>query len=377
MLKGITIMAAGVLVAGGAGLAVTSHNGAQKGSALQNVELSANAKAPTSAKNGRAHWGHKGGFGPMGTLMADAAKTLNISTSTLRADMKAGQSLATIAQANGSSAAALESALLADAQTQMQAAVTAGKMTAAQETAITPHLSTMIDQMVTHSGQWMKGGPGGYGMAGHLMAGVAKDLNISTTTLRTDLKDGQSLATIAQANGSSAASLESTLLASAQAKIQSAVSAGKITSAQATSIESHLSTMIDQMVTHSGKMGFGAMGGFGHRGGFGAVGNLMADAAKSLNLSNGTLRKDMKTGQSLAAIAQANGSSASALENTLLADAKAQMQTAVTAGKMTSAQATAMESHLSTMIDQMVTHSGSMKGGPGHWGKAPSTSTAS
>ncbi|PSR33929.1 MAG: hypothetical protein C7B44_14285 [Sulfobacillus thermosulfidooxidans] len=257
MLKPITIMAAGILVAGGAGLAVTAHGGTHSASTLQNIELSANAQA--SGSNSPAHWGHRDGFGPRGQWMKDAAKALNLSTSTLKADLKAGQSLATIAQDHGSSASALESTLLSDAKAKIQAAVSAGKMTQTQATQMESHLSTMIDQMVTRTGMMPKGGAwnhrGGFGMMGNVMSTIAKDLNISTSTLKADLKAGQSLATIAQDHGSSASALESTLLSDAQAKIQSAVSAGKLTQTQATQMESHLSTLIDQMVTHSGPMG--------------------------------------------------------------------------------------------------------------------------
>ncbi len=366
MIKAITVMAAGVLVAGGTGLAVTAHHGTTVTPQGHNVVLSANAKATT----GKAGWaGHRGGFGGGMNVMANAAKALNVSQSTLQADMKDGKSLADIAVAQGSTAAALESTLLTDAQAQLASAVSAGKMTAAQETSMSANLSKMIDQMVTQVGGMFKGGaPGGFGGGMNVMANAAKALNISQSTLQTDMKAGKSLADIAVAQGSTAAALESTLLTDAQTQMASAVSAGKMTAAQETSMSANLSKMIDQMVTHAG----GTFKGGAH-GGFGGGMNVMANAAKALNISQSTLQTDMKAGKSLADIAVAQGSTAAALESTLLTDAQAQLASAVSAGKMTAAQESAMSSHLSTMIDQMVTHSGHMQGGWGH--KAPAASS--
>jgi len=99
-------------------------------------------------------------------------------------------------------------------------------------------------------------------------------------------------------------------------------------------------------------------------------GNLITDAAKALNLSPGTVQADLKAGQSLATIAANHGSSASALEATLVQDATTQIQSAVAAGKLSATQASQLETHLSTMIDRMVTDTRPMYPGWGHPGNA-------
>ncbi|SMC04121.1 hypothetical protein SAMN00768000_1475 [Sulfobacillus thermosulfidooxidans DSM 9293] len=357
MMKSITILAAGLLVAGGASLTGVLHGETPAGSTLQNIELSANAKAPAS--NSQRHSWHHGKHGFAGRfMMVDAAKALNISPSMLKADLKAGDSLATIAQDHGSSTTALENTLLADAKARINQAVSAGKLTQTQATKIDAHLSTRIDRMVTHPG--FMHGPWShkrhhFGLMGHVLPTVAKDLNISPSTLKADLKAGDSLATIAQDHGSSATALENILLADAKARINQAVSAGKMSQTQASRIETHLSTWIDQIVTHPGFM----HGPWSHkRHHFGLMGHVLPTVAKDLNISPSTLKADLKAGDSLATIAQDHGSSATALENTLLADAKARINQAVSAGKMTQTQATKIEAHLSTWIDQMVTHTG-------------------
>lgn len=84
-------------------------------------------------------------------------------------------------------------------------------------------------------------------MMGHLR-NVAKTLKISSNTVTANLKSGQSLATIAQRTGSSAAILETTLLQDAKSQIQNAVATDHLTSAQTTRIESRLTPIIDNWV---------------------------------------------------------------------------------------------------------------------------------
>ncbi|WP_053960008.1 hypothetical protein [Sulfobacillus thermosulfidooxidans] len=359
MMKSITILAAGLLVAGGASAAGVLHGGTPNGSTLQNIELSANAKAPAS--NSQGHFWHRRKDAFAGRfMMLDAAKALNISPHTLKTDLKAGESLATIADNHGSSAAALENILLTDAKARINLAVSKGRISQTQANKIEAHLSTRIDHMVTHSGLPMPGAwnhkPRHFGLMGPVLPTVAKDLNLSPSTVRADLKAGQSLATIAQDHGSSAAALENTLLTDAKARINLAVSKGRISQTQANKIEAHLSTRIEHMVTHSG---LPMPGAWNHKPRhFGLMGPVLPTVAKDLNLSPSTVRADLKAGESLATIAANHGSSATALENTLLTDAKARINLAVSKGRISQTQANKIEAHLSTRIDQMVTHSG-------------------
>ena len=68
----------------------------------------------------------------------------------------------------------------------------------------TPSNSTSSHAGSATSGFHHGRGPGGMG---NLMTTVAKDLNISTSTLQSDLKAGKSIASIAQAQGVSTATL--------------------------------------------------------------------------------------------------------------------------------------------------------------------------
>jgi hypothetical protein len=78
-----------------------------------------------------------------------AATYLGVSVDVLQADLKAGQSLAQVADATaGKSSAGLIAALTADAQAKLDAAVAAGKLTAAQEQALSARLTAAVTKLV-------------------------------------------------------------------------------------------------------------------------------------------------------------------------------------------------------------------------------------
>ena len=186
---------------------------------------------------------------------------------------------------------------------------------------------------------------------GLAMTDVANTLHISTAMLMADFKAGDSIATIAKQNNVNVTTVESTLLSDAQTAIQSAVTSGHLTSAQASKIEAHLSSRIDAMVTQPPRhrMWHGAMGPR-----MGLEGGLVKDVASTLKISTATVIADLKAGDSLATIAANNNSSASALITALVHSATAKLQSAVSSGKLTQAQATAIEGGLTKQITTLV-----------------------
>ena len=109
--------------------------------------------------------------GPMGGGFQNSNKdavitaTLGIDATTLHTRLAAGESLATIA---GAKKDALIAALVADETKQIDAAVTAGKLTAAQATTIKADLTAHVTAEVNATGIGaMMGGKGGRGHGGH------------------------------------------------------------------------------------------------------------------------------------------------------------------------------------------------------------------
>jgi polyhydroxyalkanoate synthesis regulator phasin len=82
------------------------------------------------------------------------ATTIGVSVATLESRLAAGESLATIA---GAKTGALVTALVAEATTEIDAAVTAGEITAAQATAFKATLAIQITAMVNATGGFGRG----------------------------------------------------------------------------------------------------------------------------------------------------------------------------------------------------------------------------
>ena len=130
--------------------------------AIAAAEAAEAANRPALGANG-AMPGPKGGF-QNSNKDAVITATLGIDATTLHTRLAAGDSLATIA---GAKKDALIAALVADESKQIDAAVTAGKLTAAQATTIKADLTTHVTAEVNATGMGMMGGKGGPGHFGH------------------------------------------------------------------------------------------------------------------------------------------------------------------------------------------------------------------
>jgi urease accessory protein UreF len=124
----------------------------------------AKADAPLFALDGGhasgpgKHGAGRGGPGG-GNVSFDAAATyIGITTAELRTQLSSGKTLAAIATANGKTADGLKTALTAAATNDLDAAVTAGNLTQAQEAKILADLTTRLDHEINEA---HTGGPGG------------------------------------------------------------------------------------------------------------------------------------------------------------------------------------------------------------------------
>lgn len=140
---------------------------------LTQAQVDAIKSAFAAAAPARGFDGPGKGMGPMGedraALEALVSKTIGVDTATVRSRLAAGESLGAIA---GAKKADLISVLVADETKRIDAAVTAGKLTADQATTLkaglTAHVTAEVDQVGGKGGPGM-GGPdrGGKGGRGH------------------------------------------------------------------------------------------------------------------------------------------------------------------------------------------------------------------
>jgi hypothetical protein len=187
-----------------------------------------------------------GGFGDLNA----AATVLNITPQQLRTELQ-GKSLADVAQAHGKTAADMVTALQTAAHNRIDAAVTAGRLSAAdaatQKTRVDARITQIVNRVVPQGGPGQPGGPRGpRGFGGDLNA-AATALNITPEQLRTEL-NGKSLADVAKAHGKTAADVVTALETAAHARIQAAVTAGRLTAAQAATETTNVDQRIEQQV---------------------------------------------------------------------------------------------------------------------------------
>jgi hypothetical protein len=119
-----------------------------------------------------------------------------------------------------------------------------------------------------------------------------------------------------------------------------------------------------------GGYGFGPGGGGRFRGGFGFSG--LGTAAGYLGLTTDQLFEELRTGKTLAQIADAqSGKSASGLIDAMVAAQQKEIEAAVQSGRLTKSQGDELTAELKSRVTDLV--EGTFRRGPGDFGAAPPT----
>ena len=98
---------------------------------------------------------HGGGFGHHDGLflgLDPAASYIGVTEAQLRTELESGKTLAQIAKAHGKTADGLIAALVAASKSRLDAAVSAGRITKAQEDQLVPNLKARIADLVNRTG---------------------------------------------------------------------------------------------------------------------------------------------------------------------------------------------------------------------------------
>jgi hypothetical protein len=158
----------------------------------------------------------------------------------------------------GVSAEELDAALTQALENRIDEAVAAGRLTEAQAAELKERLEAGDVPLVGL-------GPGpGFHRAHHGFvdfAAASEYLGLSESELRKSLREGETLAEIATANGKSAAGLVDALVAAAKADLDEKVADGRLTEAQRASILEDLEPRLEDVV--EGEFSFGFRGGPG------------------------------------------------------------------------------------------------------------------
>ncbi len=197
-----------------------------------------------------------GGTGVALATNSASAKPATAKTATASRDNRAAERdafLASVASNLGVSKDKLVAAIKSAALQRVDAALTAGTITADQAKAM---------KVAIESGQgpglggygFGERGSGGPGAHGGLDA-AATYLGLSGAELRTDLEAGKSLADVAKTQGKTVAGLEAAMLADAKSHLDADVKAGRITAEQEQAMLTELSTHLDDIVNNAGPVG--------------------------------------------------------------------------------------------------------------------------
>ncbi len=221
----------------------------------------------------RVHGFGGDGFGHPGGLFGAGSKAvtsyLGVTQGQLRSALASGKSLAQIAKANGKTSGGLVAAIVAATKSQLDKAVAAKHLTAAQEKAILARTQTFITDFVNGKapafghgagfghgfgshGFGQRGGMFGVGHVGGMFGAgstaVTSYLGVTQAQLRSALASGKSLAQIAKANGKTSAGLVAAIVAATKSQLDKAVAAKHLTAAQEKAILARTQTFVKAMV---------------------------------------------------------------------------------------------------------------------------------
>ncbi|MBF6605148.1 MAG: hypothetical protein IVW53_06150 [Chloroflexi bacterium] len=232
--KTAAMIAGSILIGGAVGAAVFVPALASAQSSTASPTAPAVATATASFAPGTTNGGAGGGTAHIGDL-AVAAKAIGISESDLATALGGGQTIAAVAKAHNVDPGSVIAALVADDQSELAAAVAAGRITQTQADAEKAEITQRATDQVnnSHPGPG-KGGPGfRHQEAVSDTSVVAKAIGISESDLTTALGTGQTFAAIAKAHNVDPATVIAALVADGQSELDAAVKAGTMTQAQA------------------------------------------------------------------------------------------------------------------------------------------------
>jgi hypothetical protein len=177
-------------------------------------------------------------------LLKAAAHYLELDRATLAKDVRSGQTLAQIANARGKSVDGLQGAMVAAVKAQLDVAVSAGRITSPREQQVLARVQKLVGRLVNAK---VAARPAA---RARLLRIAATYIGVEPKVLSAEVK-GKSLAEVAAAHGKTAAGLEAALVAPFKARLDKAVSAGRISPADAQARLARISARLHQAITRT------------------------------------------------------------------------------------------------------------------------------
>jgi hypothetical protein len=169
-----------------------------------------------------------------------------------------------------------------------------------------------------------------------------KYLGLDKATLLAKLKQGQTLAQIAASQGKSSQGLVDALVAAAKVKLDAQVKAGKLSKSKEATVLANLRVQGGKLVTKK----------------VGPTASIPAVYLKAilgyLQIDDQTLQRELKGGKTLAQIAVAHGKTADGLTAAILVPIQSQLDTQVTAGKLSASDRDALLAQAQANVAKLV-----------------------
>lgn len=194
------------------------------------------------------------GFGPMGHSLFHNEKLLNllnIDKETLKTERKSGKSLLTIAKEHNVSEQELTAFMTQQMTERIDEDVKAGYIQENQAAQMKANMEKHVADIINGQAPMHRHGPMGHILHNEKLLSL---LNIDETTLKTEMKSGKTLLTIAKEHGVSEQSLKELMLAEMAQRIDQDVKEGRIPADKAKQMKANMENRVDDMINGKAPM---------------------------------------------------------------------------------------------------------------------------
>jgi uncharacterized protein YidB (DUF937 family) len=175
----------------------------------------------------------------------EISSILGVDVTTLKKDLKAGQSIADVAKSKGISEQTLVTDLTNQLKAKLDKEVSNGKLTADKEKQMLANANTRFTKLIENTKLFNQ-------KRYELFKDLTSILGIDAKTLKSDLQSGQSIVDIAQSKGISEQTLLSDLNNKLKERLDQVVKNGKITTDKENQILSKATNRFTQLVEKKG-----------------------------------------------------------------------------------------------------------------------------
>ncbi|WP_211289825.1 hypothetical protein SPSIL_029900 [Sporomusa silvacetica DSM 10669] len=267
---------------------------------------------------------------------------LKIDAQTFEAKAKEGKTLAAIATEQGISEQALTEFMVKQLSVHIDRDVKEGRLSDAKATQMRADIDKRVADMI-HSNVPLHGD----GPIGHIFHNekLLSLLNIDEATLKTEMKSGKTLLTIAKEHGVSEADLTACMTKQMTERIDEDVKAGRIQENQAVQMKADMEKHIADIINGKAPIhGDGPMSHMFHN----------VKLLSLLNMDEETLKTEMKSGKSLLTIAKEHGVSEQSLKELMLAEMAQRIDQDVKEGRIPADKAKQLKANMENRVSDMI-----------------------